>query len=124
MLASCLAKACIRRIRIVKWQAGALQNVTSALGCGDGAIAPALSVIVSGASLMTVRRACQAERGAEPGCLAPPAHHGLHQLVVGCCGGRSIAHGRARGELDLQSTLPGARSQAADVPAAAAITWG
>ena len=107
------------RIRIVKRQAGALQNVTSALGCGDCAIAPALSVIVSGAILMTVRRAYRAERGAEPGCLAQPAHYGLHQLVVGFYGVRSIGHGRARaGEPDLQSTLPCARSQAADVPAA------
>jgi hypothetical protein len=97
----------------------------SALGCGDGAIAPALSVIVSGAILMTVRRTCQAERGAEPGCLAQPAHHGLHKLVVGFYGGRSIGHGRARaGEPDLQSTLPWARSQAADVPAAVTVSWG
>ena len=35
----------------------ALQNVTSAPGCGNGAIAPALSMIVSGAILMTVRNA-------------------------------------------------------------------
>lgn len=94
-------------------------------GCGDGAIAPALSVIVRGAILMTVRRACQTERGAEPGCLAQPAHHGLHQLVVGFYGGRSTAHGRApAGEPDLQSTLPWARSQAADVPAAVTVSWG
>ena len=59
--------------RIVKRQVGALENVTSALGCGDGAIAPALSVIVSGAILMTVPGAHQAQRGAEPGCLARPA---------------------------------------------------
>jgi len=72
--------------------------VTSALGCGDGAIAPALSVIVSGAILMTVHGAYRAERGAEPGCLAQPAHHGLYQLVVAeFYGVRSIGDGRARG---------------------------
>jgi hypothetical protein len=38
-------KTLVRRIRIVKRQAGALQNVTSALGYGDRAIAPALSMI-------------------------------------------------------------------------------
>jgi hypothetical protein len=36
-----------RRIRIVKRRAGTLQNVSSALGCGYGAPAPALSMIVS-----------------------------------------------------------------------------
>jgi len=67
------------------------------LGCGDGAIAPALSVIVSGAIVMTVHRAYRAERGAEPGCLAQPAHYGLYQLVVGFYGVRFIGDGRARG---------------------------
>ena len=87
-----------RRIRIVKLQVIALQNVTSALDCGDGAIAAALSVIVSGAILMTVHRAYRAERGAEPGCLAQQAHHDLYQLVVAeFYGVRFIGDGRARG---------------------------
>jgi hypothetical protein len=55
-----------RRIRIVKRQAGTLRNVTSVLGCVDGTIAPALSVMVCGAILMTIHRAYQAERGVEP----------------------------------------------------------
>jgi len=42
-------------------------------------MAPALSMIVSDAILMTVHRACHAERGAEPGCLGQPAYHGLYR---------------------------------------------
>ena len=77
------------------------------------------------AILMTVHRAYQAERGAEPGCLVRPAHHGLYWLVVGFYGGRSIGDGRARaGKPDLQSTLPWAQSQAADVPAAVTVQLG
>jgi hypothetical protein len=91
-------------MRIVKWRAGVLRNVTTALGCVDGVIAPAVIVMVSGAVLMAVHRAYQAERGAEPGCLVRPAHHSLYQLVVGFYGVRSIGDGRARaGRPDLQS---------------------
>ena len=72
--------------------------MTSALGCGDGAIPPTLSVIVSGAILMTVHKAYRAERGAEPGCLAQPADHGVYQLIVAeFYGVRFIGDGRARG---------------------------
>ena len=81
------------RIPIVKRQAGALRNVTSAVGCVDDAMAPAFSVMVGGAVRMTVHRAYQAERGGEPGCLVQPAYHGLYQLVAGFYGGRSIGDG-------------------------------
>src|SRR5215470_4992613 len=43
-----------RRIFLGKRQAGGLQNVTSAPGCGGGARVPALGMIVGGAILMTV----------------------------------------------------------------------
>jgi hypothetical protein len=54
----------------------------SALGCGDGAIAPALGVIIGGVILMTVPRGISGGRGVEPGCLAQPAPHGLCQLAA------------------------------------------
>ena len=93
--------------------------MASALGCVDGAIAPALSVMFSGAVLLTVHRAYRAERGAEPGCLVQSARHGLCQLIVGFYRVRSIGDRRARaGKPDLKSTLPCARAQAADVPTA------
>jgi hypothetical protein len=60
--------------------------VTSALECGDGAMAPALSMIVSDAILailMTVHGAYHAERGAESRCLGEPTYHGLYQPVGG-----------------------------------------
>src|SRR5215831_1313476 len=55
----------VRRIRIATPQAGALQNVTSALGCGDGAVAAVLSTIVRRRILMAVCRAHQ--RAGTPG---------------------------------------------------------
>jgi hypothetical protein len=70
--------------------------VTSALECGDGAMAPALSMIVSDAILMTVHRAYHAERGAEPRCLGQPTYHGPYQPVGGFLRWRSIGDGCAR----------------------------
>ena len=52
-----------------------------------------------------------AERGAEPGRLVQPAHHGLDQLVIAeLHGGRSIGDGRTRaGKPDLQLGLASVR---------------
>jgi hypothetical protein len=70
--------------------------VTSALECGDGAMAPALSMIVSDAILMTVHSAYHAERGAELRCLSQPTYHGPISPSAGFYCGRSIDDGCAR----------------------------
>ena len=77
----------------------ALQNVTSTPGCGNGAIAPALSMIVSGAILMTVRNAFR----------RPERRVGEDESGFCPASGGWVPDGaRVSGQLGL-SWLPGAR---------------
>jgi hypothetical protein len=74
-----------------------LQEVTPTQAWGDGAMAPAFSMIVSDAILMTVHRAYHAERGAEPDASASsrPIRASISPSA-GFDGSRSIGEGCAR----------------------------